>query len=759
MSGFYRKAFLSVSITCALMGSGIAAENVLEKIVVTAQKREQSIQSVGISVTAISGDMMNDLGLDNTQEITQQIPGLQIQTFTPGFTVFNLRGISQNNFLDNMEAPVAAYFDESYVGSMNAIAGQMFDMERVEVLRGPQGTLFGRNATGGLIHFISKKANYDEFNGYLKSSIADFNTKTFEGAFGTALTDNVRFRLAGRLEKSNGYLEGGANTDEGIALSNEFYSEFFGFPYETGRGGEGSTVGGSNAYSLRANFQIDFSDATKMDLTVSHSKDKDAPVGQYVHYLVGLDDNGLGTKVDVDNPVTGDIHKHSGSDFSVDGIDTGLDRDITNVTAAIYTDLSEDIELVSITNWMEMDKSHRENAGGSVLDFPFMTNANYNQWSQEIRLSGGNDDLQWQVGAYYLDMKVDTLSSLGGLLFFTEPGGRIDSYTELDSINWSVFSQLEYHINDSFTIIGGLRWSQDDKDIKFNIVSASGGLDPVDFSPIPNGTTLFDLESESVGVYSDVPVIDYGDYAARLQLNWKADSDTLVFLSYNRGIKGGNWSTGAGVEIENIKHDEEVLHAYELGIKTSFSDDTIRVNATTFYYDYKDYQAFSLINFLPQISNTDATNQGGEIELFLTPTNNLDIILGASFINSNIDEVDGPFGIVKDAELPQAPGYSLNYLLRYNWDVSDGSFAMQLDGTYNDVQYMESHNGGSSIQDAYGIINASVTYYDNDEWNLSAWVKNLNDAKYAIYSLDTLGLILRQYGAPTQFGVTATYNW
>ncbi len=134
-------------------------------------------------------------------------------------------------------------------------------------------------------------------------------------------------------------------------------------------------------------------------------------------------------------------------------------------------------------------------------------------------------------------------------------------------------------------------------------------------------------------------------------------------------------------------------------------------------------------------------------------------ILGASFINSNIDEVDGPFGIVKDAELPQAPGYSLNYLLRYNWDVSDGYFAMQLDGTYNDDQYIESHNGGSSIQDAYGIINASVTYYDNDEWNLSLWVKNLNDAKYAIYSLDTLGLILRQYGAPTQVGVTATYNW
>jgi len=165
---------------------------VLEEITVTAQKREESLQDVGISVTAFSGDQLKNLGITSTTDITQQVPGLQLFTYTPSFTIFSLRGVSQNNFQDNLEAPVAVYMDGAYIASMNAIGMQIFDMERVEVLRGPQGTLFGRNTTGGLLHYLSRGADDEQWNGYLEGSIAEFDKHSVETAVGGGNTDGVR---------------------------------------------------------------------------------------------------------------------------------------------------------------------------------------------------------------------------------------------------------------------------------------------------------------------------------------------------------------------------------------------------------------------------------------------------------------------------------------------------------------------------------------------------------------------------------------
>lgn len=742
---FTKKTLLCLSISSVLY-SGLAQATALEVIEVTAQKRSQSIQAVGVSVTALSGDQMDALGLDSTQEITQQIPGLQIQSFSPAFTVFNLRGISQNNFTDNLEAPVAAYFDDVYVGSMNAIGGQMYDLERTEVLRGPQGTLFGRNATGGLIHFVTKKASDEDFNGYMSTEISEFGSYSVDGAVGGALSDSVRGRIAGRWETSDGYLQAGSipagtlgpNSPEINAVSDSM---------------------GADGYSLRGNLQIDATNDTTISLTASYSKDNDVPVGAYVVYLTGLDENGLGGEIDASNPLTGDVFKHAGSDKSVAGIDTGLDREMTSVTATIDTIFSNDLELSSITNWLDMDKSNREDSGGGVVPFAFYTDAQYQQVSQELRLSDTNDDFRWQLGMYFLKIDLEAQSATDSNAVTNGNGGPAGAYFEgaskLNSTNWSIFGQAEYDLNDSLTVIAGYRWSEDDKDFEFVNRARAGALN------LPDGTVLFDLDNEAVGEYAGVPEIDYGDYAARLQLNWQLD-DTLVFLSYNRGIKGGNWSPNSNVKIENFKHKAETLHSYELGIKTSFWDDDARLNATAFYYDYEDYQTFSLVSFVPQISNSDATSIGGEIELTLTPTDNWDILLGLSVIDSEVDEVLGaiPGSIVEGAEFPNAPRYSANYLFRYYWEALEGEFSVQLDGVYNDKQYIEGHNSASSLQEAYGRANASINYNAKEgDWGVRLWIKNITNAENAVYSLDVGGFVVRQYESPRWVGITASYNW
>lgn len=731
-----------------ILGAASSQAQVLEEVVVTAQKREEVAQDVGISITAMSGSSMDALGLDNTQEITQQVPGLQLQTFTPAFTVFNLRGVSQNNFADNLEAPVAVYLDDAYVASMNAIGQQMFDMDRMEVLRGPQGTLFGRNATGGLIHYVTKKPTEDYLNGYMETTAASFGSYQVEGAIGGGLADGVRGRFAGRWETSDGYVEAG--------------SAF-------GQQATGRDSHGANGYALRGSLEFDIGDSSLLDLTAYYSKDDDVPTGQYVVTFVGFNpDTGLGQYDDaytfdalgnlqgpIDfprEPITGDVHEHFSNE------DPYFNRENSALTANLSTNIGDGLELTSITNWSKLDKFYLEDAGGGLVYFPFITAVDFEQFSEELRVSGYTDRSQWQVGAYFLDMTADGLFSVEGEAITGYPGGLIESRYGLDAQNWSIFGQFEYELAADWTVIAGYRWSQDDKSLDFRSTGFNVG--------VPDGTALFDLASAIAADPSleGLDEIDYGDYAARLQLNWKPSEDALVFVSYNRGIKGGNWSVNQDVSLDNFKHNEEVLNSYELGLKTTLADGQVRFNATTFYYDYKDYQAFALTNVVPQVSNSDATVKGGELELFATLGSHWDIVMGASVLDSSVDFVAAPFPGTgtSDAQLPNAPELSVNGLVRYNWPMFGGEMAVQVDGVWNDDQYIEGTNSEVSFQESYATANARVTYTSTDStWDVSGWVKNLSDEEYLLYNLDLglLGFVEQVYGPPRSYGMTFSYNW
>ena len=192
------------------------------------------------------------------------------------------------------------------------------------------------------------------------------------------------------------------------------------------------------------------------------------------------------------------------------------------------------------------------------------------------------------------------------------------------------------------------------------------------------------------------------------------------------------------------------------------ADGAARFNATSFYYDYIDYQAFSLTGLTPQITNSDATASGGEIEFFWTPGQGWDIILGAAFLDSDVDFVPAVFpdSGTSNAEFPQAPSTSLNALVRYGFEALGGEIAFQLDGNWNDTQFMEGTNSLVSIQESYGVANARVSY-GTDRWSVAGWVKNIGDEEYLLYNLDLglAGFIEQVYGPPMQYGLTLQMNW
>jgi iron complex outermembrane receptor protein len=737
-----------VSLVVALILAGAAAPRIasaqLEEVVVTAQKREQSMQDVGISVSAFSAQQLENLGIKNTTSITEQIPGLQLSAWSPAFTIFSLRGVSQTNFQDNLEAPVAVYVDGAYVASMNAINAQLFDMDRVEVLRGPQGTLFGRNATGGLIHFLTHRATDEELNGYVEAGGADFSTYSFEGALGGSFSDRVRGRIAGRWEKSDGYVTAGS------AL---------------GRDATGRDSYGANGYALRGSLQFDATDDVTVDVIASYSRDHDVPTGEYIVSLAGFDPNtGLGAFTNaVDpadpngppvnfprTPITGDPWKHWSDENPF------MNRNARSLTAQVTAKVGDGMEFVSISNAMSMDKFYIEDAGGGFGFFPYNTINSYEQWSQEVRLSGDRDRFRWQVGAYYLDMQWDTFQSVQGALILggTSDTQKMSTRGLVDSKNWSAFAQTEFDLAPAWTLITGLRWSQDDKSLKMNRV----------FEDVPEGvppTEVFNIADVAIPGIDD---IDYGDYAARAQINWKAADKTLLYAAFNRGIKGGNWSLDplGGVAPENLKHGPEKLKSYELGLKTDLFEGLARLNAAVYHYDYKDYQAFSIVGLTPQVTNSDANSKGGELELTLQPTKGLDFIFGAAFIDSDVDAVPDVFGGTVRAEFPLAPRTSLNFLGRYEWPGIGGLVSVQVDGRWNDDQFLEGTNSEVSFEPAYSVWNAAVGYRTNDDkLRVSVFVRNFTDEAYRIYDLDLglLGFIEQAYAPPRQVGATVAYHW
>lgn len=765
-----KKLLLSSSVLAALVAALPAhGQIVTEEIIVTAQKRSQPIQRVPVAVTAYSGDQIEALGIDNTVEITQQIPALQVSAWSPNLTIFNIRGVSQNNFADNLEAPVAVYLDDAYMGSINGISGQLFDVERVEVLRGPQGTLFGRNATGGLIHYITRDASDEDANGYLKANYGNFNRVGIEGAIGGAVSENIRVRMAAQYNKADGYIKAAA------ALPGVF---------EAGS----QDLGGENGFAIRTTVQADITENLIGNFTFRHSRDDNVDTGGYVfencsalaNGYCSVNASGLGNGSD---GVINGITNEPASPFDNFNETPGsLNREVNSYQAKLDYNFDNGMKLTSITNSTNLDKQYLEDGDAlPVLVINFGTNVDFKQFSQEIRLSGASDKVNWQVGGYYLDMKTDgTVNTVGAPILGAalDIDGDADNPNVfqdyvIDSENLSVFGQVEYALTEALNITVGLRYSMDDKSVDYLSTLFNGSF----------GNTVLATDEDFAAVVPGVNEIDYNDWAGKIGLDYTV-GNTLLFVSANRGIKGGNWTLAGDISAGNFQHGEEVLYTYETGFKTALNDGNLKINGTAFIYDYNDYQAFSVVGGTPQVENTDAKSHGAELEVFWSPTPALDVILGGSYLDTEVEEVSGPgqqFGpeffpgapdagdcvnqggffecnfpqaSITDAEFPNAPKFSFNYLFRYNIDAIGGNIAAQFDGAYYDDQFLEVTNGPSAVQPAYNVSNVSLNWTDaDDKWEASIYAKNVFDTEYRGYALN-LGIL----GTTSYFAPPRTYG-
>jgi len=781
------KLGISIAALSSIAFAGTAHAQLIDEIIVTATKKPSNLQDTAVSVTAYTGEAIQELGLENSVSLAAQTPGLNVGTpvgegNNPSFT---LRGVGLNDFNDNNEGPIAVYTDEVYNAALPGLTFQLFDVDRVEVLRGPQGTLYGRNATGGLLHFISKRGG-DEIEGDIRAQYGRFNSIELEGGVGGPISpENGHFRIAGKLSNSSGYVENRIGND-----SNE-----------------------NGSYTLRGIADFDIEENANLEFKVDYS-DADTRAPFYQHTSIGFPTGSVLTGgpdfipdrfgyTDTDND-------NFAGDFDRD--DIRLEIESYGASAKLRWDFG-DIELTNIAAFRNTEKFHQEDTDtGPFNGIEPTFQSDITQFTNEFRLAGDTGPLSWVAGAYYITTQVDGqldleindrgpgfLEFLDSLATVGDPSGLpieavlntqgsslanfgpndairfltydVDYTQNTDSI--SVFGNVEYDLTDAFQIVVGGRYSNESRDIDYinaygDGPQGGGVLNSFfrDFLEIPEYFNFTTGGAGAAGVVGDLNQIDEDNFSGTIGLNYTLADGTLLYAKIAQGFKSGGFNAGFldfsdGVTVDDVAYDAEELTSYEAGVKWTSSGGNLRANVSGFFYDYSDYQALTFSGLSQFIQNSDATFVGGEAEVGATLADGFTVQLGASYVDSEVEAVstrqpDGSLATSTDVETVLAPGFTANGVARYETAIGDGLGSIQVSFNHQGSHFFDLQN--TNQEDAYTLFDARAGYAFGDSENLELYVfgKNLTDKEYRVYSFnfaDAAGFSQEFFGRPREYGI------
>jgi iron complex outermembrane recepter protein len=695
------------------------AASPLGEIVVTAQRRKESMQRVGIAMSAVSGEELARANISSPAQLPQFSSGVQLaQPNGDGSFSFSVRGVTQNDYADHEESPTAIYIDGAYVSQMSGLAFQIFDLDRVEILRGPQGTLFGRNATGGLAQFISR-APTEQFDGYLQLGYGRFNDVKVEGAIGGPLTASgaVRGRLSFATDDHDPIFD---NRAGGPRLEN----------------GHSRAVRGQLLFDMGGPQLLLIGRYGKLDVDAGAWETRtavpipDGPQAGYGEFAGGL--NALG-------------YPSTGKFTTFDGTKGYAYVKTYEGSAKLDVPLGGGGEWSTLVDYQHLDKAYHEDSDGSPDELFEAINGNtVEQVSVDSHASGDVGALHWIGGLYYLHITGSYFQGATGSIY-----GGLDGRYHLTTTSYAAFAQLEYAIDDKFKVIGGLRYTKDKK--QFAFTQSYPGF-------------FYRFDASTVG---DLAHSDTGFWTGKAELDYQANPSTLLYASFNVGVKAGGFNApfdvGLNPDDTKIPFKNEKLIDYELGLKNELFDRRLRVNLSAFYYDYRNYQALQFINLTQLVSNTPAEYYGGEIELRYVPSAAWTLGATLSYSHGTVKNIDlngtGP----RDYLPANAPRWSGNAMIQHRDTIGSGALTEQIDGNFVSKQYFALTNAPDTGQGAYGLLNARLNYTTGDKkWDLGVAVENLTDTHYTTMAFDLagfLGFAQRFPGRPRWWSVNAAYHF
>ncbi len=759
-----RKIFLvltAVSIPFLISDIAVAQEStaVLEEIVVTAQKREESLADVGIAVDVISGDRLREAGALSLIEVGRFSPGLNIQTpFGEfGYPLIAIRGVNTDGFIETLPQSTGVYADGVYVSQPPMQAFRLLDLERMEVLKGPQGTIYGRNTIAGAINLISKRPTFEP-EGYATVGFGNYSRASFEGAYGGPISDTAAGRIAVK------YLR---QTDSPLTNLDPNLDD----------GGELDQLMARGSLLFRPNDDVEL-------LVRFYAGRDDSDVWPWAAIPAGQDTDGDGIPDQVcPEYARGDVAAAqvnclardpfvSGDTFNdTDGDPYTINQNAignhgyrsSGISAELNWSLSK-MTLTSVTGFDDFERHDilDEDAGPTVA-LDDVRKSDVSQFSQEVRLaSDAGDGMQWLAGIYYSSDEMEGDPSF-------DSGGRQD-YSTLETDTLGLFGQIEYPLSDDLALTVGGRWTDVQRDFDYRTTGFFASAE---------------LQAGASSSFSD------SDYSARVALDWSYNDNTLIYASISRGFNAGTFNSQFLATVDNLEPTKsESLTAYEVGLKSTFAGGRASVEAAVYYYDATDPQVvavepLSLIsaNFL--INADDSKMQGGEIQLRALATDWLELSFGAAYIDSEygklVTSVAGTgtgspypdnapvFGStladLTGNRIPNTPELSINSSATVEWPVNDGwRFIGQLDFLWEDDIPRDLRASPALYTEAHIDVDLRLALRSaDDKWDAAFWVRNLTDEEYLTEAYEVLGfgfyIAAGNYSYPRTFGLELTRSF
>ena len=686
------------------------AENglALEEVTVTAQRRSQNIQDVPLAVSAISGEELSNRGLSSLDELAQSVPSVTLEASRATNTTLTafIRGVGQQDPLAGFEQGVALYLDDVYLARPQGTLLDLYDVERVEILRGPQGTLYGRNAVGGAIKYVTRRLG-SETEGRVRASVGSYGQTDLVGTFSTPLSDSFRVGATVASFQRDGY-------GDNVFTGGEQYDK--------------DIVG----YRLSAEW--DLSDSVLVRFSYDDTDDQSSAVAGHRPYGA----------VTYSAPVLSSVwDTRAGASEAATGSTTGINGnnqvEAKGWSVSVDWAVNDQLTLRSIT-------SDREDYTESVIDFDSLPTFDFDapviydneQFSQEFQALWNTDRLNAVVGVYYLDSSAANdfdvvLGTLGVVAF----GAPLTAYTGgvVDTKALSVFGDLTYAITDRLSFAFGLRYTDDERSADIFRASYLGAQSPA----FGNSSAIF------LAATSDYEASKtYTQTSPRFSVSYAMSDDTNVYANFSQGWKAGSFDPrGANFSTPEVAKgfDDEQLDSYEIGLKTTWLDGRAVTNVALFYSEYTDMQIPGSVGidsdgdgvndgFVGTVTNAgEAEISGLEIEGNVILTEALSAQFSASFLDAEFQEymVNG-VNVASAREMQNTPDTMLYLALNYDTSMMGGDTRFSLNYGYkSEITQFEIANADID-QESYGLVNASAIWASSDDkWRVGLHGKNLTD--------------------------------
>ena len=693
----------------------------MEEIVVTAMKREQNLQDVAASISAVSGEELKDRGIANVQDLSKTIPNLNWGEHF-GTTMISIRGVGSIVDSGITEPTVAMYVDGIFLPRSTMSTIRAIDVDRIEVLRGPQGTLYGRNATGGAINFVSQGPSA-EFEGQIDLTAKDRSGYGVSGYVSGPISDTVSFRLSASAEEQDGFVDNLFNGEE---------------------------LNGVDSRYVRGVLRFEPSDDLQLDLALRRETSDAFNAIQQQLTLSFL-------------PVPGQTDEPNEL-----YADQPMNQETETTVGSVTVDwaINDDLNLKSITSYVDheshadvdADATHLD--GFNTVDFSRPSES----WAQEFTLSGTSGELSWLAGLYYFNEEAsNTLPLRLGAGFapgFGVPtGSKIIQGVESETTSIAVYMDLNYSLSEKLELNIGLRYARDEQDFE--------QLSQLELAGIATFPLLPDFALGAIDVDESS-----SEFLPKIGISYFVSDNSTVYANWSRGYKSGglNLEGGSGLSVgEAGLYEPEELDAFEFGFKTQ--NDSVTLSAAAFYYDYSDLQVtITVPPTTTLVQNSDAEIYGLEAELTWQPNDNWEVYAATALTHGRFDGFEGfddanPTAGVQDLDgeqLPQSPDVTANLGVTFRTRFDDFYFSNLMvrgDVRYSDDFVIRYFGGDVNSQESFWLSSLSVVLSDDSENTMiRIFGNNLGDEEYLqqITYIGAIGSYMGNYGPPRTWGVTVT---